>query len=74
MRKCWAAHLEKGSNHRDWAQYEIVMYVSNRAKAIAAGLLVSGPGQAWISDVKFTVVPEAQLNTELLKDTGAPPF
>jgi len=26
------------------------------------------------ADVKFTVVPEAQLNTELLKDTGAPPF
>jgi hypothetical protein len=24
--------------------------------------------------VKFTVVPEAELNTELLKDTGAPPF
>jgi len=59
---------------RDWAQYEIVLYVSNRAKAIGAGLLVRGTGQAWISDVKFTVVPEAQLNTELLKDTGAPPF
>jgi len=59
---------------RDWAQYEIVLYVSNRAKAIAAGLLVRGTGQAWISDVQFTVVPEAQLNTELLKDTGAPPF
>jgi WD40 repeat protein/serine/threonine protein kinase len=59
---------------RDWAQYEIVLYVSNRAKAIGAGLMVYGTGQAWISDVKFTVVPEAQLNTELLKDTGAPPF
>jgi len=35
---------------------------------------VSGLGQAWISAVKFTVVPEAQLNTELLKHTGSPPF
>ena len=59
---------------RDWAQYEIVLYVSNRAKAIGAGLLVDGTGQAWISDVKFTVVPEAQLYTELMKDPGAPPF
>ncbi len=59
---------------RDWAQYEIVLYVSNRAKVIAAGLLVYGTGQAWISDVKFTAVPEAQLYTELLKEPGAPPF
>ena len=59
---------------RDWAQYEIVLYVSNRAKAVSTGLLVVGTGQAWISDVKFTVVPEAQLYTEVMKETGAPPF
>ncbi len=59
---------------RDWAQYEIVLYVSNRAKAVSAARLVHGTGQAWISDVKCTIVPEPQLYTELLKETGAPPF
>lgn len=59
---------------RDWAQYEIVLYVSNRAKAVSAGLLVIGTGQVWISDVKFTLVPEALLYTELMKEKGAPPL
>lgn len=30
-------------------------------------------GQVWISDVKFTVVPEAQVYTELMKEPGALP-
>ena len=40
----------------DWKQYAIVLDVPEDSKAIAFGILVSGPGTVWIDDISFEVV------------------
>jgi hypothetical protein len=40
----------------DWTKYDIVLSVPENAKAIAFGLLLTGPGQVWIDDLSFHVV------------------
>jgi len=40
----------------DWAKYEIVLDVPQASKNITFGILLDGPGQAWIDGFKFEVV------------------
>jgi hypothetical protein len=40
----------------DWTKYSIVLDVPEDAAAIAYGILLSGPGQVWMDDLKFEVV------------------
>jgi hypothetical protein len=40
----------------DWKEYEIVLDVPNQSKSITFGILLTGPGQAWLDDFKFAVV------------------
>ena len=40
----------------DWTRYEVVLDVSEKAKGLAFGLLLGGPGQAWLSDLSFAIV------------------
>jgi hypothetical protein len=57
----------KGST--PWERYEIVLDVPEESVAIAIGVLLSGPGQAWIDDLEFDVVDEDVPVTDLyLKD------
>ena len=40
----------------EWQRYEIVMDVPEGVKKIVFGLLLTGPGNAWLDDVTFDVV------------------
>jgi hypothetical protein len=40
----------------DWRRYEIVLDVPAATSSISFGILLSGPGQAWIDDLQFEVV------------------
>ncbi|MDQ2714139.1 MAG: hypothetical protein M3Z08_04455 [Chloroflexota bacterium] len=40
----------------DWQPYEIVLDVPEKSVNIAFGLLLAGPGQAWINEIQFTEV------------------
>ncbi len=40
----------------DWAKYEIVLDVPGNSKNITFGILLDGPGQAWIDGFNFEVV------------------
>jgi hypothetical protein len=40
----------------DWTKYEIVLDVAPEASKVAFGLIVNGPGTAWIDDVRLDVV------------------
>lgn len=40
----------------DWKRYEIVLDVAPGAKYLAFGMLLGGPGQAWLNDLKLEVV------------------
>jgi hypothetical protein len=42
-----------------WARYDVVLDVPENATLIALGMLVSGPGSAWLDDVKFEVVEKS---------------
>lgn len=42
----------------DWAHHNVVLDVAPEAKAISIGILLSGQGSVWVSDVKVEVVPE----------------
>lgn len=44
----------KGSS--DWKPYQVVLDVPEEAMAIAFGILLEGPGQAWMDDVKLEAV------------------
>jgi len=40
----------------DWHKYEVVLDVPRGSVAIAVGLLLTGKGQAWVSQVQFEEV------------------
>ncbi len=40
----------------DWQQYEIVLDVPQESSNVAFGVLLSGSGQVWLSDLQFTEV------------------
>jgi hypothetical protein len=40
----------------DWKTYQVVLDVPDEARAIAFGILLSGPGQAWMEDLKLEAV------------------
>ena len=42
----------------DWKKYEIVLDIPGNSKNITFGILLSGPGQAWLDDFNFEVVTE----------------
>jgi hypothetical protein len=42
----------------DWTRYEIALKISAEADGIEAGLVLFGPGKAWIDDVALDVVDD----------------
>jgi hypothetical protein len=40
----------------DWKKYEIVLDIPQKSKSITFGILLDGPGQAWVDDFQFEVV------------------
>jgi hypothetical protein len=40
----------------DWTRYEVVLDVAPSAKDLAFGLLLDGPGQTWLNDLRFEIV------------------
>jgi hypothetical protein len=40
----------------DWTRYEVVLDVADNANAIAFGILLTGEGSVWLSDVRFEPV------------------
>jgi hypothetical protein len=40
----------------DWKPYQVVLDVPDEAQAIAFGILLEGPGQAWMDDLKLEPV------------------
>ncbi|HET9314327.1 MAG TPA: AraC family transcriptional regulator, partial [Vicinamibacteria bacterium] len=41
---------------RDWERYDVVLDVPAQAQGIAFGLLLSGPGQVWMSGLRLEAV------------------
>jgi hypothetical protein len=44
------------SGTRDWERQSVVLDIPEEANVISYGLLLSGPGKAWLDDVKLEVV------------------
>src|SRR5207253_3189586 len=40
----------------DWSRFDVVLDVDADAMAVAFGLLLGGPGEAWLSEVQFEAV------------------
>jgi hypothetical protein len=47
-------------------RHEVVLDVPREARFIALGLMLSGPGNAWVGGVRFDVVDERVASTDLL--------
>jgi hypothetical protein len=60
----------KGSH--DWTQHAIVLDVPAGTSAIAFGVLLSGPGQVWIDDVRFETVGMDVPSTNILQPQPLP--
>jgi hypothetical protein len=56
----------------DWAKYEIVLDVPERAQEIAFGILLSGQGQVWLDDVQFEIVGKDTATTAVMAVSPAP--
>jgi hypothetical protein len=54
----------------DWKRYEIVLDVPQESTNIAFGILLEGPGQAWIDDLGFDVVG---ISVPVTSNVQAPP-
>jgi beta-lactamase regulating signal transducer with metallopeptidase domain len=53
----------------DWTRYEVVLDVASSARNLAFGLLLDGPGQAWLNDLQFEIVDS---NVATTKTAGGP--
>jgi hypothetical protein len=42
----------------DWVRYDVVLDVAPEAKSISMGILLSGQGTVWVSDMKVDIVPD----------------
>ena len=47
----------------DWQRHEVVLDVAPNAEAIGIGVLVNGPGAAWLDEVRFEIVPKTIATT-----------
>lgn len=56
----------KGST--DWAKYEIILEVSEKASKIAFGALLNGTGQIWFDKIDFEVVDNSVPSTDMVKE------
>jgi len=50
----------------DWTPYSVVLDVSTKAQGIYFGVLMTGKGQVWISDLRFDVVGDDVPSTDQL--------
>jgi beta-lactamase regulating signal transducer with metallopeptidase domain len=53
----------------DWKRYDVVLDVAPGAKHLAFGLLLDGPGQTWLNDLKFEVVDASVAVTDMGGDS-----
>jgi hypothetical protein len=64
----------KGS--KDWTRYEVVLDVGKDATGICLGLLLQGPGKAWLSGVSFgpvsTAVPTTVAHGRMKQRAASP--
>ena len=67
------AEMRRNAVHgsTDWTRYEISLKVPAEAEQIEAGLVLFGPGKAWIDDVALDVVADTAERT-LDTDVGKP--
>ena len=49
----------------DWAKYEIVLDVPEKASNLAYGAFVSGTGQIWFTNIKFEIVDKSVPSTNM---------
>lgn len=61
----------KGS--ADWKKYEVVLDVAPEATAIAFGILLDGPGRAWIDDIALEAVDKSVPTTGAINGAGFSP-
>jgi hypothetical protein len=49
-----------------WTKHQIVLDVKDNSVNIAFGVLLTGPGQVWVSDIQFEVVSTNVPTTDLV--------
>ncbi len=49
-----------------WKEYDIVLDVPVNASGIGMGILLTGPGEVWLSGVKVEVVPRTVATTDMM--------
>jgi hypothetical protein len=54
----------------DWTRHDLVLDVAPTARNLAFGLLLSGPGQAWLNDLRLEVVDSTVAVTDTAGDSG----
>jgi hypothetical protein len=54
------------SGTREWRRYEVVLDVADDARWISFGILLSGPGEAWMDSLGFEVVGSDVATTDVL--------
>ncbi len=55
-----------------WMTYDVVLDVPEDATKIAFGLLLSGPGEVWLNDVKLEAVGQEVATTGMLMQNPHP--
>ena len=56
----------------DWKSYDVVLDVPKKADQIALGMLLTGPGEVWMSGVKLEVVGNEVASTDMYKSNSTP--
>ena len=59
----------KGTN--EWKKYEIVLDAPENSTGFAFGVLLAGPGEVWLDDLKFEVVDKSVPLTNMLDKSSA---
>jgi hypothetical protein len=57
----------------DWTPYSVVLDVSQNAEGVFFGVILTGKGQVWISDLRFEVVGNDVPTTGMSGPTGTKP-
>jgi hypothetical protein len=58
---------------QDWKRFEVVLDVAREAKGVCLGILLSGTGTVWLSDVQFEVVPNSVPTTDTMTQQNRKP-
>ncbi len=52
----------------DWKKYKVVLDVPSNSNLINIGILLSGKGEVWVSNLKFEIVDKTVPTTDVIEN------